>query len=60
VDDQDSKGQEMIMAMVESEEEQVSQEDEELPDLDIGTNKMGSYVVVAYEGQWFIVEVCRD
>jgi hypothetical protein len=62
--DDDSDGEEGYVAVEGSEEEAVSQEeeeDEELPDVDgPGTSRMGSYVVAAYEGQWFIAEILRD
>jgi hypothetical protein len=67
VDDIDSESEEVNIALEDSEEEEeeeLSQEeeaDESLPDLEApGTSRMGSYVVAAYEGQWFIAEVSRD
>jgi hypothetical protein len=38
-------------------------ENEELPDLDVAgpsSSRMGSYVVAAYEGEWYLAEVSRD
>jgi hypothetical protein len=47
----------------EDEEEENNEEVDELPDLDLegpSSSRMGSYVVAAYEGQWFLAEVTRD